>query len=440
MASDKARFYLERYAPELNEAERKGIFTHAEIQAIAAKRSDFEHLLNSRGGSRPADFARYAEYEINLDALRKKRCRRLGINSMKGYSGQRTVFFILDRGTKKFPGDLALWMQFIRFCQREKAHKKLAKVLTGALRLHPRHYGLWVLAAKWYAEEQGDVQAARGYMQRGLRFCQDKVELWLEYVKLEMVYLAKLAARRKVLGLDEERKEAQVEESEDILALPTVTAADFESDATKGLDEVDAAALQRLAKAPAYTGALPIAIFDAAMKQFNNSCETAERFFDLVATFNSVPAARAILQHFLAHLQTTALMSPEAILAEARLETFGIAATSVDFPTALGALLSRIKSGFSTLPEMHQAALAEKSIITLLPYACRSEELDEDVIVVVMASLNRWLKIIAADASRTKAKEVAVLVDAYKQGGRLTAQQVGDVVGVTKRENAMIAT
>ena len=121
-ASDKARFYLEQYVPELQEYERKQIFTREEIGAIASKRSDFEHILNARG-SKPADYARYATYEINLDSLRKKRCKRLGIKGAKGYSGQRTVFFILDRGTKKFPGDMGLWMQYIQFCQKEKANR-----------------------------------------------------------------------------------------------------------------------------------------------------------------------------------------------------------------------------------------------------------------------------------------------------------------------------
>jgi len=71
-ASDKARFYLEQSVPELKEYERKKIFTTDEIRAIAKKRSDFEHKINARGSS-TTDFARYAEFEINVDALRRKR-------------------------------------------------------------------------------------------------------------------------------------------------------------------------------------------------------------------------------------------------------------------------------------------------------------------------------------------------------------------------------
>lgn len=262
-ASDKARFYLEQYVPELQEYARKDIFTRDQISAIAAKRSDFEHILNARG-STPSDYARYATYEMNLDNLRKKRCKRLGVKSTT-FSGQRTIFFILDRATKKFPGDMGLWMQYIQYCQKEKANKKLGKIFTQVLRLKPREYGLWVLAAKYYAEEQGDMSSARSYMQRGLRFCNDAKELYLEYAKLEMVYLAKLAARRKILGLDETRKESDVPEDENMIALPSVSVEDIDPEANKGVEEVNAAALQKLASAPAFTGAIPKAIFDAAM-------------------------------------------------------------------------------------------------------------------------------------------------------------------------------
>ena len=43
-ASDKARFYLEQYVPELQEYERKHIFSRDEITAVTSKRSDFEHI------------------------------------------------------------------------------------------------------------------------------------------------------------------------------------------------------------------------------------------------------------------------------------------------------------------------------------------------------------------------------------------------------------
>ncbi|TKA32166.1 hypothetical protein B0A50_01414 [Salinomyces thailandicus] len=423
-ASDKARFYLEQYVPELQEYERKQIFNRDEISAIAAKRSDFEHILNGRG-SKPSDYARYATYEINLDSLRKKRCKRLGIKGTKGYSGQRTVFFIMDRGTKKFPGDMSLWMQYIQFCQHEKANKKLAKVFTSVLRLKPRDWGLWVVAAKWYAEQQGDMTTARSYMQRGLRFCKDKRELWLEYCKLEMVYLAKLAARRKILGLDEEKKAPEeVQEDENMISLPTVTAADINPDASKGVEEVNEDALKRLANAPAFTGAIPLAIFDAAMKEFKGSPEVAEAFFELIATFDSVPCTAQVLQHIMVHLQSALPSSAETTICEARLHLLGVDGVSAEFPAALSKALARVKSGLASLPETQTKALSEKAILTLLPYLESQEGLDEDVKTVLVASLHHYLRLAAASPLRLKSKAVKALVESSENSGRLAVYEM----------------
>ncbi|KAH9822847.1 HAT (Half-A-TPR) repeat-containing protein [Teratosphaeria destructans] len=419
-ASDKARFYLEQYVPELQEYERKQIFTRQEITAITAKRSDFEHTINARG-SRPGDYARYATYEMNLDALRKKRCKRLGVKGPTHFGGQRTVFFILDRATKKFPGDMGLWMQYIHFCQTEKAGKKLGKVLTSVLRLKPREHGLWILAAKWYAEQQGDMSTARSYMQRGLRFCQDQRNLWLEYAKLEMVYLAKLAARRRILGLDEDRTAAEVEaqEDENMMMLPTVTAEDFEPDAGRGIEEVDQKALERLASAPAYTGAIPVAIFDAAMKEFKDDAGVAADFYELIAEFDLVPSTPRILQHILECLRANAAGSPELTICEARQELFGLQATSAEFPLALGKGLARVKAGLATMSEKQQVLLAEKAVLMLMPYLEQQEELDQDVATVISASVGRYLRVVRADPHQARNKEVKRLAEAVKAEGKV---------------------
>jgi U3 small nucleolar RNA-associated protein 6 len=392
MASDKARFYLEQQVPELQEYERKQIFTREEISAIAKKRSDFEHILNARG-SKASDYVRYATYEMNLDSLRKKRCKRLGVKAT-AHGGQRTIFFILDRATKKFPGDLGLWVQYVQFCQKEKASKKLAKVFTAMLRLKPREWGLWVLAAKHYAEDQGDMTTARSYMQRGLRFCKDERRMYLEYAKLEMVYLAKLAARRKILGLDEERKApAAQEEDDNMMMLPEISAEDIDPEANKGVEEVNADALQRLANAPAYTGAIPLAIFDAAMKQFNDDSDVANDFFDLVATFDTVPSARKILDTVYTRLQDTAPNSAHQIICEAKMHTFSVAPTSVDFPAALGQSIAIVKSGSTKVSAAGQSKLAENAVVYFLSLVVKQkDEMDEGVVRVLEASIKKYLR------------------------------------------------
>ncbi|KAK4898125.1 U3 snoRNP protein [Elasticomyces elasticus] len=415
-AVDKARFFLERTAPLLNTYARKNILSPAEITSITQKRSAFEHTIAARG-STPAIYARYADFEINLATLIKQRVRRLKVKGLKqsDSNNQRIVFSILDRGTRKFAGDRSLWLKYIQFCQKERANKKLAEVFTSYLRLRPREYNGWVLAAKWYAEEEGDMSTARGYLQRGLRFCKDERKLWLEYLQLEMVYLAKLAARRQILGLDETRDETVPDEDENMITLPTITAADIAPESSKGLEEYDAAALKRMADAPAFTGAIPIAIFDAAMKEFKDSAEVAGDMFELVADYVSATVPGSL----------------RTILAEARLSLFGVNVQSAEFPAALFAALSAIKTGCANLSEQHKAGIAEKAAELLLPYLERDEDDDElvpEVIAAVIASIKKYLKIMKADAKKAdKAKELQI--ELTKAQWHLTGDELAGVVG-----------
>ena len=50
--------------------------------------------------------------------------------------------------------------------------------------------GLWSYAAAWEFQRQGNVAAARRFLQRGLRNCGASEELWLDYFRME----ARLAA------------------------------------------------------------------------------------------------------------------------------------------------------------------------------------------------------------------------------------------------------
>jgi U3 small nucleolar RNA-associated protein 6 len=176
-----------------------------EIRTLVKKRSDFEHTVLARG-SKAVDFARYAAWEISLEKLRAKRCKRLKIKGSSAHAGQARIFSIFDRGTRKHMGDLGLWMSYLQFAREVKALKKFKTVLTAAIRLHPTKTELWLYAAKWALEEESDMNGARSYMQRGTRFCTRSQVLWIEYAKLEMIYLAKIAMRRKILGLDKPSK------------------------------------------------------------------------------------------------------------------------------------------------------------------------------------------------------------------------------------------
>ena len=55
--------------------------------------------------------------------------QRLGIKS-KSHLGQRKIFFVLDRATRRFHGDIGLWIQYIEFAKKEGASRVLLKVFA----------------------------------------------------------------------------------------------------------------------------------------------------------------------------------------------------------------------------------------------------------------------------------------------------------------------
>ncbi|OAP58982.1 hypothetical protein AYL99_06279 [Fonsecaea erecta] len=342
-ASDKARFFLEQSVPELKEYERKGIFSAEEITSIARKRSDFEHKINARG-STPADFARYAEFEMNVDALRRKRVKRLGVKSTS-HNGKRRIFFVFDRGTRKHPGDIGLWMEAIDFARKQRAYKKLQEMFTQVLRLHPTKSDLWIHAAQYAMEENGDMAEARSYMQRGLRFCKGSRALWLGYARLEMSYVAKIHLRREVLGIttgnaDQQGPADQENADENNLHLPRLTAMDIAP--TGEHDDIDTSALQKLKSTPAMSGAIPVAIFDAAMAQFLDP-KFGLDFFKILLDYDDIPACRRVADHVATFLLREYPQSWCSQACHIQLPLVSIPPTSPEFPAALRDMLSRLK-------------------------------------------------------------------------------------------------
>lgn len=392
-ASDKARFFQEQSVPELQEFARKKIYTKEEIASITRKRSDFEHILSARG-SKPQDYARYAEYEMNLESLRRKRVKRLGIKT-SNHTGQRRIFFVLDRATKKFPGDVGLWMQYITFAQKQKSNKKVSQLLTSVLRLHPTKPELWIYAATMRGD---DITEARSYMQRGLRFCGSSEGLWLEYARLEMIHISKIAGRRRILGLDveveEKRRPITEDDDEGMITLPAIAAEDI-MPAQRSSDGVEQAALEKLSTSPALSGAIPLAIFDAAMKHFKQNNELCQKFFDVAAEFPELPCQERILTHIMDTLLTIAPESPGTLIRWIQQPVIGVGVMSPEFPALLGSCLDRMKTSFETLTPISTASetsrpigiLGQQVIAWMLTY--QNEDLDPDVRKVMRITIRK---------------------------------------------------
>lgn len=408
MAADKARYYLEQSIPELHDYEKKKIFTKVrprttpplpsraaadspqeEITAITRKRSDFEHRVNA-SGCHAIDFTRYAQYEMNLEALYRKRIKRLGIRSRLHY-GARRIFFILDRATRKFSGDVPLWLQYIEFAKREKANGVLAKTFASVLKLHPTKPELWIYAASHAVEANLDIAEGRSYMQRGLRFCKKSKDLWREYAKLEMVFVAKVFLRRRVLGIDQPAGVAAIAEGEDedenMMKLPEITGEDFET--AKKDKSLDTIALENADTNPALNGALAIAIFNQAMKEIPNDVEFAAEFFGLFAQFGQLKCCPRLLEHVVKHMLDVAPKNPQSLWLGVQLPLFGVETTDPAFPGRLGTALTGMSAALEETDNRGELILFFVRYFTEL---LKEPELDAGIQKVVSSSLVKYFR------------------------------------------------
>ncbi len=74
---------------------------------------------------------RYAEYEMQLEELRRVRRKTRNITgkrSLADFCIARRVHFIFERATRKFRGNLPLWMAWLKHCRNTKSHVQFSKV------------------------------------------------------------------------------------------------------------------------------------------------------------------------------------------------------------------------------------------------------------------------------------------------------------------------
>ncbi|ORY77112.1 hypothetical protein LY90DRAFT_399747 [Neocallimastix californiae] len=223
--ADIVQMRLEQMLPEIEDLEKKKIFNKAELTSIINKRKRFEYFL-ARRIPKKIDFLRYIEFELNLDALRKKRKDHIEkseylVNLMRvtlsDYSILRHVHNLYNRALRRFPGDVELWVQYLEWAQKSSNSKLLGKVFPRVISLHPTKDIFWVMAASWEFEKNGNALSGRTLLQRGLRINGESKKLWLEYFRLELLYLEKLRERRKILfgKVNENNEESETKEKSD---------------------------------------------------------------------------------------------------------------------------------------------------------------------------------------------------------------------------------
>lgn len=281
-------------------------------------------------------------------------------------------------------------MQRIQYARQQKAYKKLSHILTKALRLHPAKPDLWMYASQTAMDEHADMTEARSYMQRGLRFCKTSKRLWLEYAKLELLYLAKLAARQQVLGigwsLESKRPSKSSDDIDPDISNPVGLRVE-DVHLNKGtMHDVDEDSLPKLAKSSVLSGAIPIAIFDAAMDQFGHDEKLAQDFFHTVQDMGSIPCMRSILMHIVDEMLRSHQSSWRTVLCDVKVSCVGIATTSPEFPKAFGESLRKLQAACT---EARQHTELSDAMRTWLETYLNNDSLDAALRQIMLSTLGQ---------------------------------------------------
>lgn len=300
----------------------------------------------------------------------------------------------------RHPASVPIWRAYLDFAAKTRASRRWRKIAARALRMHPREAGLWSLAGR-RAARNGDMDNARSYFMRGCRFCTAEPELWVEYARSEMEWLAKIQARKERAStkdgdggngrevahsipetvdadgnvmFDEDSDE---EVDEDGLILPDPDA-EFKKDKRKTV--FNDKAVEKLENNPALDGAIPMAIFDIAKKQHFFDAPAAEAFFDVFVTFTGVPSQQKVTQHVLNSMLSSYPSHPSTQSCLVRQPLVGIEPHTAAYPKALRESLSRLKAGLETTEE--KSELAARTLAWIEP-TLALEDLDSGIRTVL---------------------------------------------------------
>ncbi|XP_032284859.1 U3 small nucleolar RNA-associated protein 6 homolog [Phoca vitulina] len=190
---------IEDRLPELEQLERIGLFSHAEIKAIIKKASDLEYRIQRRALFKD-DFINYVQYEINLLELIQRRRTRIGYSFKKDEienSIVHRVQGVFRRASAKWKDDVQLWLSYIVFCKKWATKAQLSKVFSAMLAIHSNKPALWIMAAKWEMEDRLSSESARQLFLRALRFHPECPKLYQEYFRMELMHAEKLRKEKQ---------------------------------------------------------------------------------------------------------------------------------------------------------------------------------------------------------------------------------------------------
>ena len=164
------------------------------------------------------------------------------------------------------------------------------------------------------------------------------------------------------------------------------------------------------------TGAIPIAVFDAAMQQFKDAA-LAERFFTMFAGFEQLPCLKRILQHVADYLNQNAPQSAQRIACNFRLRMLNIHPTSPEFPLAFAEALELLASA-SESQKSHIAEVVIRQVLSFL-LVDDAENIEATIRKVLLSRLRFWSRVLE-EAADKNGNAIVKLAESLRKEGKKT--------------------
>lgn len=193
---------LEELLPELEQLVHVQLFTRDEINAVVAKRREFEYRLQRTCKSLD-DYRRYIDYERTFLRLIWKRRERYGYEHKRAEIDQRIMARVSQLyriACIRFSDCVAIFLSHVQFCIDSHQLAQGSRVFTRLLRLHGADWQLWLRAAQYELHQCSSIDSCRALMMRALRLHAEVVPLWTGYARLELEYVGILRRRLAVLA------------------------------------------------------------------------------------------------------------------------------------------------------------------------------------------------------------------------------------------------
>ncbi|KAF9268817.1 hypothetical protein L218DRAFT_954258 [Marasmius fiardii PR-910] len=291
---------------ELKDLVEKKLFTVKETKQIIKQRTVFENTLVRRVAKK-ADFLRYAQYEMSLESLRRKRLERMklppGPATVSDYALVRRQFHIFERALKRFKSDVGLWIEYVQLAQKEGARSLVGRITARALQLHPNTPAFYILAAS-HELNHLSPSTARSLLQRGIRLNPESIEMWKEFIKMELGFIESLRRRWDVLGIHDNEAKLKTDKGKEKEKLLNLEIVDEDGDLPMAttMDDVDATGLDgqegTIARKEIMGGVIVKAVISSAVQ----ALPTIELFEALDQLITNHPSPPELRDSFLSHL------------------------------------------------------------------------------------------------------------------------------------------